>query len=52
MSSTGAGALLVGFDDDGRHAGTHLRGPTTAIGIWVSSYSVGAAIGPLLGGVL
>jgi MFS transporter, DHA2 family, multidrug resistance protein len=25
---------------------------TTAIGIWVSSYSVGAAIGPLLGGVL
>ena len=25
---------------------------TTAIGIWVSSYSVGAAIGPLLGGML
>jgi DHA2 family multidrug resistance protein-like MFS transporter len=25
---------------------------TTAIGIWVSSYSIGAAIGPLLGGVL
>jgi len=25
---------------------------TTAIGIWVSSYSVGAAIGPVLGGVL
>ena len=25
---------------------------TTAIGIWISSYSVGAAIGPVLGGVL
>ncbi len=25
---------------------------TTAIGIWVSSYSVGAAIGPLIGGLL
>ena len=25
---------------------------TVAIGVWVSSYSVGAAIGPLLGGVL
>ena len=25
---------------------------TTAIGVWVSSYSVGAAIGPVLGGVL
>lgn len=25
---------------------------TTAIGIWISSYSVGAAIGPLIGGVL
>ncbi|MGQ0698322.1 MAG: MFS transporter [Panacagrimonas sp.] len=25
---------------------------TTAIGIWVSSYSVGAALGPVLGGVL
>ena len=25
---------------------------TTAIGVWVSSYSIGGAIGPLLGGVL
>ena len=25
---------------------------TTAIGVWVSSYSIGAAIGPVLGGVL
>jgi DHA2 family multidrug resistance protein-like MFS transporter len=28
------------------------RQRTTAIGIWVSSYSVGAAIGPLIGGLL
>jgi DHA2 family multidrug resistance protein-like MFS transporter len=28
------------------------RQRTTAIGIWISSYSVGGAIGPLLGGVL
>jgi DHA2 family multidrug resistance protein-like MFS transporter len=28
------------------------RERTLAIGIWISSYSVGAAIGPLLGGVL
>jgi len=25
---------------------------TVAIGVWVTSYSVGGAIGPLLGGVL
>ena len=25
---------------------------TTAIGVWVSSYSIGAAIGPVLGGIL
>lgn len=28
------------------------RQRTVAIGVWISSYSVGAAIGPLLGGVL
>jgi MFS transporter, DHA2 family, multidrug resistance protein len=28
------------------------RERTTAIGVWISSYSAGAAIGPLLGGVL
>src|SRR5207244_4606121 len=28
------------------------RQRTVAIGIWVTSYSVGAAIGPLLGGIL
>src|SRR6185369_8267169 len=28
------------------------RQRTTAIGVWISSYSVGGAIGPLLGGVM
>jgi DHA2 family multidrug resistance protein-like MFS transporter len=28
------------------------RQRTTAIGVWITSYSVGGAIGPLLGGVL
>ncbi|HVF07699.1 MAG TPA: MFS transporter, partial [Actinomycetota bacterium] len=30
----------------------HPREITRAIGVWVSSYSVGAALGPLVGGVL